>query len=159
MASGQGRRWVTSSDPWPMWPTEYLTHDPYDPWPMVQHSRWCCQNVLVIHCDNERSEIKHKNSNILGWVIITLQKLGCHLKGEQWKHTRFMTERSQVLLVNQCTASSSFKKLPQAYAYYYQNESTNPPSYQQFSIHMGFLVNKRTLTVNIRLGYFYNPRE
>jgi len=55
----QGRRWVTLSDPWP---TEYLTHDPYDPWPMVEHSRWCCQNVLVIHCDNERSEIKQKKS-------------------------------------------------------------------------------------------------
>jgi len=57
----QGRRWVTSSDPWPMWPTEYLIHDPYDSWPTVEHFRWCCENVLVIHCDNERSEIKHKN--------------------------------------------------------------------------------------------------
>ena len=26
---------------------------------------------------------------MVGWVIITLWKLGCHLKGEQWKHTRF----------------------------------------------------------------------
>ena len=30
----------------------------------------------------------------------------------------FMTERSQVLLENQCTASSSFKKLPSSSSYH-----------------------------------------
>ena len=32
---------------------------------------------------------KTHTKSILGWVIITLWKLGCHLKGEQWKHTPF----------------------------------------------------------------------
>jgi len=35
----QSREWVTQSDPWPKWPTEFLTHDPCDPWPMGHRHR------------------------------------------------------------------------------------------------------------------------
>ena len=38
--------WVTQCDPWPKWPTELLTHDPYDSWPMSHRGR---HPILALH--------------------------------------------------------------------------------------------------------------
>jgi len=82
----------------------HVTHWVLDPWPIwpMTHGRafsMMLSNVLVIHCDNERSEIKHTKNQT--WSAESLSRFGnwdAIWKVNSENTHDFMTERSQVLL-------------------------------------------------------------